>query len=160
MQCTKPLLLYPVVVLRAGMLQTSSLNKNFAPKFGVRCTRRILDGFSSSLLVSLTSDVSIELGITQSLCCFVPSCSVNFSGNTYLNSLTPSFPHSLPSLGCLIATSPQPDCMHLLDELSFLLGSSKWLSPLTTIYQIPFSSNQSNLRITAISVIGKIERFV
>jgi hypothetical protein len=119
MQCTEPLLLYPVVVLHAGILQTSPLHKNFIPKFGVRCTRGILDGFSSSLLVSLTSDVSIELGITQSLCCFVPSCSVDFSQNTYLNSIPPSFPHSLPSLGCLITTSPHLTvCISLMNNPS------------------------------------------
>jgi hypothetical protein len=107
MQCTEPLLLYPVVVLRAGMLQTSPLNENFVPKFGVRCTGIILDGFSSPLLVSISSDVSIDLGSTQSLCCFVPSYSIHFPRNTYLNSLAPSFPQSSPPSGCLIATSPQ-----------------------------------------------------
>jgi hypothetical protein len=87
-----PFYFYPVVVLRAGMLQTSPLNKNFVLEFGVRCTRRVLDRLSSLLLVSLSSDVSIELGSTQSLCCFLPAYSVNYFGNTSLNSLSRSTP--------------------------------------------------------------------
>jgi hypothetical protein len=113
-------LLYPVVVLHDGMLQTSPLNKNFVPKFGVRCTGRILDGFSSPLLFSISSDAPIELDSTQSLL-LCPFLFYRFLWEHLLEFLNSKFSQSLPPSGCLITTSPQSRvCIYLMINPSLL----------------------------------------